>query len=125
MKCGTTVPLLRLSNDPFGNDFACEYKEVLPLVITANIEHCADTCIVPSAADSTDSGQPARGKRKHQESVDPDGGGAALQCPANIDIPIPMKSLCAALEEHGDKVSQPCPSKPISTGEKGWCIQCN
>jgi len=130
MKRGTTVPLLRLSKDPFDDDFTGEYKDekmddVLPLVITANIERCADTCFVPSAADSTDSVQPARGKRKRQESVDPDGGGAALQCPANIDIPIPMKALRAALEEHGDQVSQPCPSKPISTGEKGWCIQCN
>ena len=53
-------------------------------------------------------------ERKCQESADLDGGGAALQCPANIDIPIPMKALCAALEEHGDQVSQPCPSKPIT-----------
>ena len=113
MKRGATVPLLRLSNDPFDNNFTGKYKDenmedVLPLVITAHIEHCADTCFVPSAADTTDSGQPARGKRKCQESVDPDGGGAALQCHANIDMPIPMRALHAALEEHGDQVSQPC-----------------
>ena len=53
MKRGTTVPLLRLSKDPFDNDFTGEYKDekmdyVLPMVITANIEHCADTCFVPS-----------------------------------------------------------------------------
>ena len=96
-------------------------EDVLPLVITANIERCADTCCVPSSpADSKDSGQPTRGKRKHQESVDPNGGGAALQCPANIDMPIPMRVLRAALEEHGDQVSQPYSSKLISTGDKGW-----
>ena len=130
MKRGTIVPLLRLSNDPFDNDFTGEYKDenmedVLPLVITTHIEHCADTCCVPSPADSTGSGQPARGKRKCRESVDPDGGGVALQCPANIDTPIPMRALRAALEEHGDQVSQPYSSKLISTGDKGGVSSAN
>ena len=54
MKHGTTVPLLRLSKDPFEEDFTDECKDekmdnMLPLVITASNELCADTCFVPSA----------------------------------------------------------------------------
>ena len=40
-------------------------------------------------------------------------------------MPVPMEALKAALEVHGDPVSQPTSFNMISTGQQGWVIQCN
>ena len=73
MKRGGTVPLLRLSNDPYEDDFDGEFNnedvdDVLPMVLTT-IEHCADTYFVKMEAVQATVGEPASKKRKRNNSA--------------------------------------------------------
>ena len=132
-KRSCSVPLLRLSNDPYDDDLTGEYNienadDVLPMVLT-NIERGADTYYVPLAPEAA-VGEPASRKRQRNASTDAGGGEAADERPtahalANVEMPLPKEALKAALEAHGDVVSRPSSFDIITTGQPGWAIQCN
>ena len=132
-KRGGSVPLLRLSNDPYDDDLTGEYNienadDVLPMVLT-NIERGADTYYVPLAPAAA-VGEPASRKRQRNASTDAGGGEAADERPtahalANVEMPLPKDALKAALEAQGDVVSRPSSCKIITTDQPGWAIQCN
>ena len=134
MKRGSTTPFLRLSNDPYEDDFTGEYSnesvdDVLPMVLTT-IEPCADTYFVKKEVIGSPVGEPANKKRKRDDSADACGGEAADERPrahavARIKMPVSMEALKSALEGHGDDVSRPSSFDVISTGQTGWAIQCN
>ena len=131
MKRGNTVPFLRISNDTHEDDFGVVFNEedvddVLPMVLT-QIEGSSDVYLVPKEV-AVD--EPAHKKKKKAPSTatasDPVVPNEESRC--SVDLPISNALLKAALEAHGDTVSNLSPKVDFDTSIKdtpNWRIQCN